>query len=63
MRDILQGRVNKGRKTTLKVSGDSLGMPNAEKTNLATIKAHAKKVGYRKVLVVNFGEGNKEHKL
>ena len=63
MRDILQGRVNKGRKTTLKVSGDSLGMPNAEKTNLATIKAHAKKMGYRKVLVVNVGEGNEEHKL
>ena len=35
----------------------------AAKANLAKIKALAKKMGYRKVLVVSFGEGNKEHKL
>ena len=63
MRDILQGRVYKGRKTTLQVDGDSLGMPNVEKKNLAKIKTYAKKQGYKKVLVVEFGEGNKEYKV
>ena len=31
--------------------------------NLAKIMTYAKKQGYKKVLVVEFGEGNKEYKV
>jgi hypothetical protein len=63
MKDILQGRVERGKKTTLKVDGDSLGMPNVEQKNLAKVNAYAKKMGYKKVLVVNFGEGDNVYTL
>ena len=63
MKDILEGRVEKGKKTTLKVEGDSLGLPNVEKKNLTKLIKYAKRMGYRKMVVVNFGEGDDKYTL
>ena len=63
MKDILEGRVEKGKKTTLKVDGDSLGLPNVEKKNLTKLKKYAKRMGYKKMVVVNFSEGDDTYTL
>jgi hypothetical protein len=63
MKDILQGRVERGKKTTLKVEGDSLGMPNVVKKNLVKVKHYAKHMGYKKLVVVHFGEGDDTYTL
>ena len=57
MKDILDGRVERGKKTTLKVDGDSFGYRDGKK-NLVKLKKYAKRMGYKKMVVVNFGEGD-----
>ena len=62
MKDILQGRVERGKKTTLKVDGDSFGYRDGKK-NLAKLKKYAKRMGYKKMVVVNYGEGDDTYTL
>lgn len=54
---LLAGCVDRGTKTTLRLDGDSYY------PHLNVVRRFAKKQGYKKVLVVNFGEGNKEYKV
>lgn len=62
MKDILEGRVEKGKKTTLKVDGDSFPYGTYKK-NLTKLKKYAKRMGYKKIVIVNFGEGDDTYKL
>ena len=62
MKDILEGRVEKGKKTTLKVDRDSFPYRDYKK-NLTKLKKYAKRMGYKKMVVVNFGEGDDKYTL